>query len=400
MLSKEELIALMADMESDRLERTISHREDKIGPAVCALSNDFANHKKTGYILLGVDDSGQVAGISIDDKVLNSLGDIRSNGNILPQPAMVVSPVYSFPEGDVVVIEVFPSDIPPVRHKGKCWIRIGPRRAIATPTEERILSEKRISTAKTFDQQPCRGAQLEDISLELFKLTYLPQSVDEETLEKNNRDTKEQLSSLRLYDIVRDCPTNAGILLLGINPLFFIKGAYIQYVKFNDIKMSPEDIDFEQVFSGALVTELRNIDEFIRSIVIQSKPIKTNTFQEEIIYNYPLWALRELVMNALMHRDYESNAPIYIYQFSDRIEIQNPGGLYGDVRPENFPNASDYRNPELASAMKVLGYVNRFNFGIKNAQEALKKNDNPEAEFDLKLITKFHVTIRISKKWR
>jgi len=150
---------------------------------------------------------------------------------------------------------------------------------------------------------------------------------------------------------------------------------------------------------GALVTELRNFDEFIRKNIIQSRPIRNDSFQEEVIFNYPLWALRELVMNAIMHRDYESNAPIYIYEFSDRIEIINPGGLYGDARPENFPNASDYRNPELASAMKVLGYVNRFNFGVKNAQEALRKNKNPEAEFDLSLITKFYVKIRISKLW-
>lgn len=390
---------MLSDMESDRLERTISHREDKIGPAVCAFANDFANHKKPGYILLGVTDKGEIAGKEIDDAILQSLGDIRSNGNILPQPAMIVSPVYHFSSGDVVVIEVLPSDIPPVRHKGKCWIRVGPRKAIASPTEERILSEKRISIAKTYDQQPCKGARLEDMSVELFKLTYLPQSVDKETLTENNRDTKEQLASLRLYDTVHDCPTNAGILLLGINPLFFIKGAYIQYVKFDDANMSPENIAYEQVFSGALVTELRNFDEFIRKNIIQSRPIRNDSFQEEVIFNYPLWALRELVMNAIMHRDYESNAPIYIYEFSDRIEIINPGGLYGDARPENFPNASDYRNPELASAMKVLGYVNRFNFGVKNAQEALRKNKNPEAEFDLSLITKFYVKIRISKLW-
>lgn len=62
-------------------------------------------------------------------------------------------------------------------------------------------------------------------------------------------------------------------------------------------------------------------------------------------------------MNAVMHRSYESNAPIYIYEYANRIEIVNPGGLFGEATLQNFPNASDYRNIVLAEAMKVLGFV-------------------------------------------
>ncbi len=65
-----------------------------------------------------------------------------------------------------------------------------------------------------------------------------------------------------------------------------------------------------------------------------------------------------------MHRDYETNAPVQFYEYDDRIEVQNPGGLYGKVTPDNFPNVSDYRNPFIAEAMKVLGYVNRFSRGV------------------------------------
>ena len=74
--------------------------------------------------------------------------------------------------------------------------------------------------------------------------------------------------------------------------------------------------------------------------------------------DYPEWALRELLTNAVMHRNYDSNAPIRFYAFSDHIEIQNPGGLYGEATPENFPTRNDYRNPVIAEAMKSLGFVN------------------------------------------
>jgi ATP-dependent DNA helicase RecG len=105
-------------------------------------------------------------------------------------------------------------------------------------------------------------------------------------------------------------------------------------------------------------------------------------------------AIRELLMNAIMHRDYQANSPVRFYQFSDRIEIQNPGGLYGEATAANFPNQNAYRNPKVAEAMNVLGYVNRFGRGIAKAQESLQKNGNPPAGFDIDQTQFFLVTIR------
>ena len=99
-------------------------------------------------------------------------------------------------------------------------------------------------------------------------------------------------------------------------------------------------------------------------------------------------------MNAVMHRDYQSNAPIRFYWFSDHIEIQNPGGLYGAVTPETFPRQNDYRNPKLAEAMKTLGYVNTFGRGIARVQRLLAENENPEAEFDVRQPTFFLAIVR------
>ena len=85
-----------------------------------------------------------------------------------------------------------------------------------------------------------------------------------------------------------------------------------------------------------------------------------------------------------MHRVYEgTNAPVRVYWFDDRIEIINPGGPFGIVTAANFgkPGYTDYRNPNLADAMRVLGFEQRFGVGIQTAQAALKKNRNPPAEF-------------------
>lgn len=141
---------------------------------------------------------------------MHFIGGVRSNGNILPQPSITVSEVLKFDEGDIVVIEVFPAFHPPVRYKGKCCIQIGPRKGISNEAEERRFSEKRTSVAKTFDALPFPNSKLEDIDLQMFKSTYLPQAVEKETLEANNRTIEEKLASLRLLDLVHNCPTNAG----------------------------------------------------------------------------------------------------------------------------------------------------------------------------------------------
>lgn len=398
-MQESEIISLISDLESDRIERTISFREDKLGSAVCALSNDFPNNKKSGYILLGINDNGTVAGIAIGDEELKKIGGVKSNGNVLPQPSIVVSEVFHIDGGDVVAIEVKPSLYPPVRYDGRCWIRIGPRKSIANVAEEGILIERRASYAKTYDLVPALGAAIEDISEEYFSLSYLPLAIDDETLRINGRSIKFKMAALRFWDTKNDCPTNAGILMFGLNPLFFLPGAYIQYIKFQG-ELVTEGVEFEKQFSGALISELKNIDDFIKNNIIKERAVRQESFQETTVKNYSYRALRELVMNAIMHRSYESNSPIYIYEFASRIEIVNPGGLYGDVTPKNFPNASDYRNVVIAESMKRLGYVNRFNYGVQNATNELEKNGNGTPVFDLDLVTKFKVTIHINKMWK
>jgi ATP-dependent DNA helicase RecG len=392
MLTEQELRTLMADMESDRIERTISTTNmDKWCEAVCAFSNDFPNHRQPGYLLIGVDDkTGLLSGVSVTDALLKTLGGIRDDGNVLPKPALTVQK-YTLPEGEVAVIEVFPSPFPPVRYRGRVWIRNGPRKAIASEAEERMLTEKRTSGARTFDATFALGSTLTDVNTELFKTTYLPNAIDAETLEANGREVSAQMASLRLYDAIHNCPTHAGIIILGNNPQFYLPGAYVQYVQFAGEGMDSEVIN-EEAFSGDLLSQMRQLDLFVKNN-IEQKPVAVSPLQEVVVRTYPFKAIRELLNNAIMHRDYESNAPVKFYEFSNRIEISNPGGLYGAARPDNFPHQNDYRNPVIAEALKILGYVNRFNRGIATAIFELKANGNPEPEFQYQLPQVFGVTI-------
>lgn len=398
MLTQSQLQHLLSDAESAHVERTIStDNMDKFCQAICAFSNDISGSGKNGYLIIGAHDNGKLSGLKVDDKLLLKISNIRTDGNILPQPVMTVEK-FSFNDGDVLVAEVQPSEFPPVRYRGRIWVRVGPRKSIATEAEEKILTERRLSNVHTFDAMPCLGTTLDDLDIAIIKKEYLPKAVAEEVLSEDKRTIDKQLASLGLYDLRYNCPTNGAIVLFGLNPERYLHGSYIQYVRFKG-KDRAGDIINEHKFSGNLCRELPKVDTFIETSIAQKRPIPVSVLREETFSKYPYWATRELLMNAIMHRDYETNAPVQFYEYDDRIEVQNPGGLYGKVTPDNFPNVSDYRNPFIAEAMKVLGYVNRFSRGVYRVQKELLENGNGKAVFDFSLVTAFKVIENISEKY-
>lgn len=398
MLTHSQLQHLLSNTESAHVERTIStDNMDKFCQVICAFSNDISGSGKNGYLIIGAHDNGKLSGLKVDDKLLLKISNIRTDGNILPQPVMTVEK-FSFDDGDVLVTEVQPSEFPPVRYRGRVWVRVGPRKSIATEAEEKILTERRLSNVHTFDAMPCLGTTLDDLDIAIIKKEYLPKAVAEEVLSEDKRTIDKQLASLGLYDLRYNCPTNGAIVLFGLNPERYLHGSYIQYVRFKG-KDRAGDIINEHKFSGNLCRELPKVDTFIETSIAQKRPIPVSVLREETFSKYPYWATRELLMNAIMHRDYETNAPVQFYEYDDRIEVQNPGGLYGKVTPDNFPNVSDYRNPFIAEAMKVLGYVNRFSRGVYRVQKELMENGNGKAVFDFSLVTAFKVIENISEKY-
>ena len=395
MITKEEVLELLHSTETYRVERTTSTGDmDKFQEAICAFSNDLPNSRKKGYLILGAYDNGTLSGLKVDDALLKKIAAIRSDGNILPLPVMSVER-FEFEDGDLLVAEVSPSLVPPVRYRGRTFIRIGPRRDIATEAEERILFERRTSYMATFDATPCFGATIDSIDVDYIKAKYLPQVIDTEVLASDNRDIKEQLSSIHLFDLEHDCPTNAAIILFGNDPQYFLHGCYVQYVHFAGKDRGSEIVNERQI-KGCLCKMLPQLESFVRDAVVTARPVSISMLREKTLLNYPDLALRELLMNACMHRDYQSNMPIRLYQYEDRIEILNAGGLYGEARPENFPTVNDYRNPIVAEAMRGLKYVNMFNRGIQRVKNLLKENGNPEPIFTVDKITAFEVTVRPS----
>ena len=398
MITREEIQELLYSTETYRVERTTSTGDmDKFQEAICAFANDLPNSRKKGYLILGAYDNGVLSGLKVTDDLLKKIAAIRSNGNILPIPVMSVDK-YSFPEGDLLVAEVSPSDLPPVRYRGRTFIRIGPRRDIATEAEERILTERRMSFMATFDATPCFAAKLADIDTEMLRSKYLEPLLGKEIVATDERPIEEQIAAVGMYDTEHHSPTYAAIALFGLKPRRFMPGLYVQYVCFKGEDVTSE-VENEMQLEGNYCELLPRLESLLELSVIKKKPVFVSILREEMVSNYPYTAIRELLLNACMHRDLQSNTPLRFYVYGGHLEILNAGGLYGNARPENFPSVNDYRNPLIASAMKTMGYVNMFNRGVGQVQTDLKENGNQPAEFNVNLITAFKVDVKVAQSY-
>lgn len=370
-------------MESDRVERKRNVSDPtKIRQAICALANDLPNHGVPGVIFVGQENDGSCAGLQVNERLLETLAGWRSDGQIQPFPVMTVT-AKKLMGCLVAIVEVAPSDNPPVKFEGRTWIRVGPRRAIASPEEERRLAEKRRWKDLPFDAQGVPEAKVSDLNVRRFVSELLPSLVPPDVLAQNNRTEEQQLQVLRLLR-PEGIPTVSGVLLIGSNPQTWLPGAYVQFLRLEGINLTDQIMDRHEVM-GTLPDQITRLDDLvsinIRRSVKVGGPTRTET------PDYPIEAVRQLLRNALIHRVYEgTNAPVRMTWYADRIEIQSPGGPFGQVTQENFGQSgvTDYRNPTLAGLMLSLGFIERFGVGIAIARKALEENGNPPLEFDVR----------------
>ena len=177
-------------------------------------------------------------------------------------------------------------------------------------------------------------------------------------------------------------PTVLGLLMLSSFPHHFIPGAKIQFLRINGIELHNNVID-NVVISGNIVDQLI----ILREKISKHNKVSSGTaysLRHKINYDYPIIAIDQIICNAILHRNYaETSDPIRVNWYNNHIEIISPGGPFGSVDCSNFgkPGITDYRNPNLASALKTLGFVQPFGRGIVIARKTMEQNGNPAPEF-------------------
>jgi len=379
MATDPELEQLFQEPESLRLERKRAVADDgKFRRTICAFANDLSNTGRAGFLIVGQEDDGTCANLPIDDALLQKIASWRSDGNFQPFPAMNVE-LRTVRECRIALIEIQPSDNTPLRYDGRVWVRVGPTTRLASAEEERRLTEKKRWGNLPFDAQGVTAASLADIDMRRFQSEYLPGAVSPEVLAENGRSADEQMRALNLLR-PDGAPTVAAILALGTDPRRFFPGAYIQFLRIDGTELTDPILDHKEI-EGPISDQIRQIEELATLNIRTAATVGPALRRDRP--DYPIAALRQLLRNALLHRSYEgTNAPVRVAWYGDRVEIQSPGGPYGQATVDNFgqPNVVDYRNPTLAGACKTLRLAERFGVGFAVARKALSENGNPPLE--------------------
>ena len=382
-----ELLQIIQNDETDSVEFKESlsgSAPERIREAICAFANDLPNYAKPGFVFVGVREDKTIVGLPITDELLRQLADMKTDGNILPPPSLTVEKRV-LQGKEVGIVKVEPSDSPPVRCRGAIHIRTGPRRDIATAQDERILNEKRRYLERPFDLYPVLSSRISDLNLASFSYEYLPKAFSEEILDANDRSLNEQLAATKMIAAADDpTATVLGILTLGKKPQDFLPGAYAQFLRIDGNELTDDIVDSLAV-RGAISDQVRRLDDKLIAhnriaVDITSGPLEKRTAL------YPIEAVQQITRNAVMHRTYEgTNAPIHVYWYNDRIEVLNPGGAFGGITAENFgkPGVVEYRNPNLAEAMRTFELVQRFGVGIRIARRLLAEAGHPEPKFEI-----------------
>ena len=227
------------------------------------------------------------------------------------------------------------------------------------------------------------GTGLSDLDLAFFEQEYVPRAISMGILNGDSLSLEERLAVTGMIESADEpVVTTLGLLVIGKDVRFHFPTYYIQFLRTNGVNWADDIID-EEVVRGNVSEQIRKLENKLLSHNRKIVKILSDTKKT---YIYPPRALSQIVRNAILHRVYnysEGSSPVYVRWFNDRILVTSPGGLSGDITPDNFGTLgrSSFRNPRLAEAMKVLGLVQGRGEGISIAKQAMEEAGNPVMEF-------------------
>lgn len=374
--------ALAADELQD-IEFKEGLDQGDIEKTIVALANDY-HDQGGGTIVLGVSQKERaLKGLQgSSDECQLRIADVCRGGAVVPP---VVADIRSVPVPDggfLVIVAISQGERRPYRARGICYIRVGSSTRQATFDEE--LSLRRRSRSSTFDKTAVNGCDLEAIDFPSFQ-AYLRERMSEDTRVIDERVPEQIMVHLGFAQQSgeRLTPTAAAVFLFGKEPQKWFPNSSIEFIRF-DGKDEADDILTRNEVRGRLGDIQLLCQNLVEANMARASVFGERSWRREDIVEYPYGALREAILNAIVHRDYENQtARTSIKMFDDRIEIISPGGLYGIVNPGNFgTGVVDHRNPEVAEALRTLGYVERVGRGIPLIKKVMQQNASPEPRFE------------------
>lgn len=388
----EELVTLVEDVISKRCEMQNIELKKASGGTPQRLYDtlsSFANQTGGGILIFGIDeqDDFKITGV-YDPQDLQV--KVTAQANQMSPVVNILFTVATIEDKIIVSAEISECDIydKPCYYKGAgklrgSYIRVGD--ADMPMTEYEIYSYEAFKRKIQDELRTISngiGSSINKVELNLY-LAKL-------------RKTKQNLAALTDEQImalgglmIEDKSTVAGIMLFGMYPQsnfpqLCITAVVVPGYEMGDIGEDEARFIDNKKLEGTIPQMLEGAIAFVQRNM-RVKTIINDSGKRADKSEYPIKAVREIILNALIHRDYSintENSPIRIILYSDRLEVENPGGLYGRLTIDNLGKVgADTRNPYIASALEVMiDTENRFS-GIPTIRHEMLKAELPEPEF-------------------
>lgn len=360
---------LLHQNEGERLEFKLHYNEAVIARQVVAMLN-----AKGGDILLGIRDNKEIQGISprLDIEGIR----LRLMTSIRPTAPISVNEIDYYGK-QVILISVWEGAQKPYTYGGKIYQRIADgvheREALRQDVEQ-MISTRSISESN-WERIPAFNADVEDLDIEELRMTKQAYQQQLGIKELSEEEFLMRCGLMQNGDL-----TNACILLYAKNPLQYIPQISVKLSVFSSD--NPADLVDTRIFESNLFRNVDAIFQFFDNIYAKTLHIEGPVREER--WNYPRIAVREGIMNALVHKDYSFPSAITnIRIFPSKLEIQNSGALPASVSFDQMENSSCsiLRNPDIAHQCYYRGLIEMMGTGIARIKQDCKNNNFALPEF-------------------
>ena len=380
-MTKSELLELIANGENSGVEfKRDDLRPEQMAKEVVALANF-----QGGRILLGVDDDGTFTGIQRADLerwVMDTVFARYVHPMIIP----FYEEVQADEQHRVAVITVSQGVSKPYvvrsRDREDIYIRVGSTSRLATREQQARLYA--LGGMLHAELLPVSGSGLQDLSLDRIK-DYLSTFVGDKILPANDEDWRKRLCGLGFMVERIDGPavcTIAGLVPFGHAPRRLLRQAGVRWLAFEGEDKAYKSLD-DRVIDGALValwkTDEKGNRELVEGGLIEKltdamQPFVTAeaddvdiSMRRERRWLYPVEALREAIVNALVHRDWTRHEEIEVARYAHRLEVLSPGALQNSMTVEKMiAGQRSPRNPSIVEVLRDYGYVDARGMGVRN----------------------------------
>lgn len=335
----------------------------------------FAN-TDGGSIIIGVDEKGRVQNGVYPEELESAL---KAAERLCRPPVVTGWEQIETQSGTAYAINVPRSPELHSLEDGRVLIRVGAENRPLGGEEIRQLAATKSSG--DFEAEPIAGARRSDLDEEVIA-EYM-----EKRQQRQRRVITEAADQIlqEVGALSRDgIPTHSGLLLFGKNPQQFIPHSGLVFVKFPGTTPGGEGglagYGRREEFNGPLARVIEGAWQVVWS-EMSVGAVVTGLERQEIT-EYPAFAVREALVNAVCHRDYRlKGRRIEIRMYSDRLEVISPGGLPGFITVDNIVEEHFSRNPRLVNGLFHWGYIEELGLGIDRMIEDMVSTGHPPPKF-------------------